>query len=118
MSYPNVSIVNSTGYNISGTVDYKSVFCSNDNYNAGNGQTWNASSRGVCLVTKISSDVSTPDGNVSATPYTSSGTAYSNFAVIQTNTNPLAFEVTRRVSLAKEDVPPIDYVEPTENQKD
>lgn len=119
MGYPYVHIVNSTTYSVSGTADYASAFCSNDNYGMGPGQSWTASSRGVCLLTKISANVVTPGGTIAATPYTSSGTSYSQFAVIQTNDNPLQFEVTRRVSLAEnEDAPPADYVEPTENQKD
>lgn len=118
MSYPYVNITNSTGYSVSGEVDYMSIFCSNDNYGMGPYKSWTASGRGVCLVTQITANVSTPGGNVTATPYTSSGTSYSQFAVIQTNDNPLEFEVTRRVSLAEEDSPPEDYVEPTTNQKD
>jgi hypothetical protein len=118
MAYPKVNIVNSTGYSVSGTVSYLSAFCSNDNYGMGPNKSWTASSRGVCLVTEISADVATPGGSVSATPYTSSGTSYSQFAVIQTNDNPLAFEVTRRVSLTAPDDKPADYEEPTTNQKD
>jgi len=118
MSYPKVHIVNSTAYSVSGTVHYASIFCSNDNYGMGAGKDWTANGRGVCLVTKISADVSTPGGTVSASAYTSSGTSYSEFAVIQTSDNPLAFEVTRRVSMANEDTPPEDYEEPTTQQKD
>jgi len=83
----------------------------------GPNKSWTASGRGVCLVTEISANVSTPGGTVEATPYTSSGTSYSQFAVLQTSDNPLAFEVTRRVSLAPEDAPPADYKEPTTKQK-
>lgn len=32
MSYPNVTIVDSTNYNAHGTVEYRSAFCSNDDY--------------------------------------------------------------------------------------
>jgi len=117
MAYPPVNIVNSTGYSVSGTVTYASAFCSNDNYGMGPNKSWTASGRGVCLVTEISANVSTPGGTVEATPYTSSGTSYSQFAVLQTSDNPLAFEVTRRVSLAPEDAPPADYKEPTTKQK-
>jgi len=117
MAYPPVNIVNSTSYSVSGAVDYASVFCSNDNYGMGPNQPWTASGRGVCLVTKITANVSTPGGTVEATPYTSSGTSYSKFAVLQTGDNPLAFEVTRRVSLAPEEGKPADYVEPTTKQK-
>lgn len=114
MSYPLVTIADSTPFNISGEVCYASLFCSNDDYSATPNTTWKASSRGVCLVTKITATVRTPQGDIVATPYTSSGTSYSQFAVIQVG--PGKFEVTRRVS-EFEDKTPEDYVEPTENQK-
>jgi hypothetical protein len=114
MAYPVVEIVDSTPYNISGTVSYASIFCSNDNYSATPNTTWSASSRGVCLVTNISAVVKTPNGDIVATPYTSSGTSYSQFAVIQTSST--SFEVTCRVSLTENDRP-ADYVEPTTKQK-
>jgi hypothetical protein len=118
MAYPLVHIVNSTQYSVKGKVDYASAFCSDDNYGMGPYKDWTANSRGVCLVTEISATVSTPGQDTSATAYTSSGTSYSEFAVLQTNDNPLQFEVTRRVSLAPDDAPPDDYEEPTTNQKD
>ena len=117
MSYPLVNIVNSTNYSASGTVEYASIFCSNDNWGAGPGQPWTASSRGVCLVTEITGNVNVNGTNIQATPYTSSGTSYSQFALIQTSFgNPPTFEVTRRVSGA-EDAQPEDYEEPTTQQK-
>jgi hypothetical protein len=114
MAYPLVEIANSTNYICTGTVHYASIFCSNDGYTVTPNTTWKASGRGVCLVTEISATVKTPSGNIVATPYTSSGTSYSQFAIIQTGPN--SFEVTRRVSLL-EDETPADYVEPTEQQK-
>ncbi len=114
MSYPLVNIHNSTNYIANGTVDYMSIFCSNDDYTVTPNTSWQASSRGVCLVTKISATVKTPNGDFQATPYTSSGTSYSQFAIIQVGPN--QFEVTRRVS-AMEDEIPADYKEPTEQQK-
>ena len=114
MSYPLVNISNSTNFIASGTVEYASIFCSNDDYTVTPTTSWQASSRGVCLVTKISATVNTPNGNIVATPYTSSGTSYSQFAIIQTGPN--SFEVTRRVS-AHEDTTPEGYKEPTEKQK-
>src|SRR5688572_29713060 len=80
MSYPVVEIANSTSYMVSGTVEYASMFCSNDNYNVTPNTTWQAGSRGVCLVTQISASVVTPNGTFQAQPYTSSGTSYSQFA--------------------------------------
>ena len=114
MSYPLVKITDSTQFNVSGKVTYASIFCSDDNYSATPYTTWSASSRGICLVTEISATVKTPDGDIVATPYSSSGTSYSQFAVIQTG--PGKFEVTRRVS-AFEDKTPKDHVEPTKDQK-
>ena len=57
---------------------------------------WIATSRGLCLVTKITATVKIPSGNIESTPYSSDGTAFSQFAIIQTGE--IQFEVTRRVS--------------------
>lgn len=114
MSYPCVDIINSTNYIASGTVSYASMFCSNDGYSVTPNTNWTADTRGACLVTEISAVVKTPNGDTQATPYTSSGTSYSQFAVLQTGPN--SFEVARRVSGA-EDVVPADHVEPTSQQK-
>ncbi len=117
MSYPLVKITNSTNYVVSGKVSYMSIFCSDDNYTVSPNTMWEASSRGVCLLTEITATVKTPNGNIVATPYTSSGTSYSNFAIIQTGAN--SFAVTRIVNLLAEDVAsvPEDYAEPTTQQK-
>ena len=95
-AYPLVSIVNSTPFIADGDVEYMSLFCSNDHYTVTPTTTWIAKSRGVCLVTKITATVKTPSGNIKATSYTSSGTSYSQFAILQTGEN--QFEVTRRVT--------------------
>ncbi|WP_339238833.1 hypothetical protein MKX40_30370 [Paenibacillus sp. FSL R5-0517] len=95
-SYPLVRIYNSTSFNASGKVEYASLFCSDDNYVVQRDETWQASSRGVCLVTRITATVRTPSGNIEAEPYTSSGTSYSQFAIIQVGPN--RFQVTRVVS--------------------
>ncbi|PLT48033.1 hypothetical protein B8V81_0165 [Paenibacillus pasadenensis] len=58
-------------------------------------ETWRASGRGVCLLTRISATVRTPSGDIAAEPYTSSGTSYSQFAIIQVGVN--QFRVTRVV---------------------
>lgn len=104
---------------IVGKVTYASAFCSDDKYTATPGVTWKASSRGVCLVKEITAVVRTPTGDILATPYTSSGTSYSQFMV---GISPSGFAVTRVVTgyslySAEEDGPPADYVEPTEQQK-
>lgn len=114
MAYPVVKIFNSTNYIASGKVEYMSAFCSNDSYSVTPNTQWKASSRGVCLLTKITATLKTPNGDIVASPYTSSGTSYSNFAVIQTRAN--SFAVTRIVSSTDESIPE-DYVEPTEQQK-
>ena len=95
-AYPLVQITNSTSFNAFGTVEYASFTCSNDDYAVERDQTWTASSRGVCLVTKISAIVRTPSGNIQAEPYTSSGTSFSRFAIIQVGVN--KFQVTRIVN--------------------
>ena len=47
------------------------------------GSYYEASSRGVCLLTQVSATIYDPvNGETSALPYTSSGTSYSQFAVI------------------------------------
>jgi hypothetical protein len=114
MAYPVVKIFDSTIYNASGKVYYMSAFCSDDNYTVTPNTKWQADSRGVCLLTKITATVKTPSGDIVATPYESSGTSYSNFAIIQTGEN--KFAVTRIVT-ATEDGKPEDYIEPTEKQK-
>src|SRR2546425_1101964 len=117
MSYPLVNIVNSTNYSASGTVEYASAFCSNDNWGAGAGQPWTASSRGGCLGAGVTANLAGNGTTIQATAYSSSGTSYSQFALIQTGFgNPPTFEVTRRVS-GTEDAQPEDYEEPTTQQK-
>lgn len=94
--YDPVQIYNSTSFNAFGKVEYASIFCSDDNYSVQRDETWSASSRGVCLLTKITATVRTPSGNIEAEPYTSSGTSFSRFAIIQVGVN--KFQVTRVVS--------------------
>jgi hypothetical protein len=114
--YPPVNIVNATGHTVSGKVHYATLLCRDDDFGAEPFQPWTARGRGSCLVTRITATAKTPGGNIAATPYASSGTSYSQFAVIQTSNTPPAFEVIRRVSGA-EDEKPRDYVEPTTEQK-
>jgi hypothetical protein len=96
--YPNVHIVNSTSYAATGTVVY--AVCSDDDYSidAGPGTSWTGPSRGGCLITKITAQLAVNGNFITATPYTSSGTSYSQFAILQTNNSPLEFEVTRRTN--------------------
>ena len=115
MSYPLVHITNSTPYAASGKVYYASIFCSDDDYTAAsNGGIWTASSRGVCLVTEVSATLYVNGNPVKAEPYTSSGTSYSQFAVIQMGSG---FAVTR-VTAAADNVDVGELLpEATETQK-
>ncbi|MCC3160037.1 hypothetical protein LJ737_22560 [Hymenobacter sp. 15J16-1T3B] len=120
MAYPPVHIVNSTPGSVSGTVTYPSFFCSDDNYSIPfNGQPWQAGGRGVCLVTKITATVVVGGQSFEAVPYTSSGTSYSQFAVIQTGVN--AFAVTRVTTEVGDAGDSVDVgellAEPTAQQK-
>ncbi len=83
MAYPKVHISNSTQHFVKGEVKYASAFCSNDDYTADPNKGWTASSRGVCLLTEITATVIVDGNDVKATSYTSSGTSYSQFAVIK-----------------------------------
>ena len=94
-AYPLASVTDSTPYPISGEVKYASAFCSDDDYTANPGTKWFASSRGVCLITRVTATVQTPNGDKTAASYSSSGTSYSNFAVIDQGGN--NFQVTRIV---------------------
>jgi hypothetical protein len=64
--YDPVQIFNSTSFNAFGKVEYASILCSDDNYNVQRDETWKASSRGVCLVTRITATVRAPSGNIQA----------------------------------------------------
>lgn len=94
MAYPKVHIVNSTNYTVKGTVKYAA--CSSDDFEITPWGNWTASSRGVCLLTKITAKVYTPGKTEEATSYSSSGTSYSQFAVLQTAPN--NFTMTRIVT--------------------
>ena len=95
--YPHVHIINSTPYQISGSVQGNDFGCSDHNYAiAGEcGNSWTADSRGLCLVATVTATVVVNGVGIAATSYQSSGTAHSQFAVIMTNNNPPSFSVTR-----------------------
>ena len=93
-AYPHVKVINSTPYTIHGTVKYAA--CHHNDFDAIKGATWEAKSRGACLLTHVDATVQTPTGNVKAKGYHSSGTSYSWFAVIDRGNN--VFEVTRVVN--------------------
>ena len=96
--YPKVKITDSTAYNVEGKVEYAGIFtCPIDGWSATPSTKWTASSRGVCLVCKITATVKTPGGNIQAKAYKASPcTSYSEFAVIADGSD--GFEVTRRVT--------------------
>ena len=91
--YPYAAVLASTEYEVSGEVHYESSLCKNDHFTAQPGTYWHATSRGVCLILKITATVHTPTGNVEAVSYTSAGTTFSQFAVIMTGSS--AYAVTR-----------------------
>lgn len=93
-AHPLVKISDSTEHGATGRVEYLSFLCGDDDYSVTPGSTWRATSRGLCLVTEIGAEVNTPNGVVQAKPYTSSGTSYSQYNIVQ-NWN--SFEVTRTV---------------------
>lgn len=98
MGHPRVTIVNSTPYDAQGNVHYASQVCPDNKYSVlGNGATWTGPDRGLCLVTRISATLRTPQGDVEAAAYTSSGTAYSQYAIIY-QANNKGFTVTRVAS--------------------
>ncbi|WP_305840333.1 hypothetical protein [Photobacterium leiognathi] len=105
MGYPLVTIVNSTNFTAEGQVQY--LACSSDSFVIAPFTTWKANSnRGICLVTEIIGHMTLAgEKEVMLKKYKSSGTAYSQFTIIQTA--PEMFEVTRRVMSTLAD----DYVE-------
>jgi hypothetical protein len=113
MGYPLVQITNSTSHVARGTVHLASIFCSNDDYSVSPGDTWTEGSRGVCLVTKIDATLNVNGVDVQATPYESSGTSYSQYAVVVYGTG---YAVTRVVTSA-DDLGVLDQPAATENQK-
>lgn len=105
MAYPPVRVTNTTQYVVSGTVNF--IACSHWDYGPLSPITYVEHKRGVCLLTKVSAKVETKEhGTVDATSYTSSGTSYSQFAVMQMSET--EFVVTRVVTGAKDETPPED----------
>ena len=77
-SYPDFHIINSTPYAASGSVKYAA--CSTDSWTTKDlpaGGAW-SHSRGVCLITSVNATVN----GIDADSYSSSGTSYSQFAII------------------------------------
>lgn len=76
--YPEVHLKNNYDDTVSGTIHYP--LCSNDDYTEAPGGTFK-NSRGACLITKITG--TSISGGYECTPYSSSGTSYSKFAIIE-----------------------------------
>ena len=86
--YPYVKVTNNTPYDGSGGWVEYGDFCKHDTFardtNLAPGDTWEASSRGWCLVKEIYAYIflpGLPDG-LACAPYKSSGTSYSEFFII------------------------------------
>lgn len=109
MGYPDVKVTNATEHNLVGGVTYESIFCSNDTFSIGigPGTSW-STSRGICLITSVYAVIDFRGTPIQATPYSSSGTSYSQFAVVQTGEK--SFEVTRLVS-AGDSAGDVEHVE-------
>jgi hypothetical protein len=113
-TYPPIQITNLTKNLVRGGDVIYSV-CRDDNYkDLKPGETWTGPARGGCLLTKITGLVDTPNGDVWATPYKSSGTSFSEFFIIERRPN--EFVITR-ITSGSEDQTPEDYVEPTTPQR-
>ena len=77
------------GYSPRAEVWYYCCFCGNDEIpGIAPGETWSATSRGICSVTGIYVDLTLPDGDqLRCTPYTSFATSYSQFFIIMKGDN-------------------------------
>jgi len=84
-AYPLAKVTNNTEYTVKGTVEYVSWTCKNDEYSVAPGKTWKASSRGVCLIDKITGRAiggSKFGENTSIVSYdVDIGTSYSQFMI-------------------------------------
>ena len=86
--YPYASITNKTPYDtVPGKdIHYSIHLCSDDQYNVAAQQTWKASSRGACLISRIEAELFPVDSAhdyMTCAPYTSTpGTSYGTFFII------------------------------------
>lgn len=114
MAYPDVHVKNSTPYKvINGKVNYASAFCSDDSFQIAPNGDW-SNSRGVCLITQVYATVVFNGHDVRATPYSSSGTSYSEYVIFETS--PGAFAITRVVTGVEDSDVGVLEAEPTEFQ--
>ena len=85
----NVHIVNQSGYIVAGEVDYVASHygvCSKDTYLIGHKGDWEASSRGLCPVTRVTVSVIDAAGNVlkDGVPFKAKASSSSEFKVVKT----------------------------------
>jgi len=93
--YPDVRVANWTPYTATFTVNYASIFCSNDNNKSVSPDGLWKGSRGLCLITSITASVKTEDNEtVRCSSYSSSGTSYSTFAVMWGGANSCSVQRT------------------------
>jgi len=93
--YPDVRVENGTPYTATFTVNYASIFCSNDNNKSVSKDGLWKGSRGLCLITSITASVKTEDNEtVRCSSYSSSGTSYSTFAVMWGGANSCSVQRT------------------------
>jgi hypothetical protein len=112
--YPPVKILNTTQHHASGRIEFAAPnICGASSYRVNAGERFTDKGRGLCLLKTITATLSTPDGSIEATPYRSSGTAYSDFAIIQDGA---LFKVTRVVN-EFEDERPAGVGDPTTEQR-
>ncbi|OEU08278.1 hypothetical protein FRACYDRAFT_250067 [Fragilariopsis cylindrus CCMP1102] len=107
-SYRPVNIKNLTPYRATGVVSYASgpFKCSDDSYEVKpRPGEWTGPSRGICLVHQITAtlhDVTGCDGDVQAKSYSSTGTAYDQFVVVEVGK--CKFQATRLTDRALEEI--------------
>lgn len=81
MAYAKIHITNSTNYTIEGTIEYQK--CKSDQFEVPPNSSWPGPRRDLCVLKKISATVHTPDRELTASPYVSSGIYYSQFNVVE-----------------------------------
>ena len=88
-AYPHVHITNKTKFEVYGDIHYKGGSfwgCGTQTYHSSPYSSFDAPSRGACLISKIS--VNAYDIGA-GTPYTSSGTGFASFVIFKTDSNNL-----------------------------
>ena len=107
-----LTIVNSTNYNAFGRMVYSAGFCGSGSYSVRPGGKWQIIQFDGCFVIEVKASLLVGHKQVPATPYDTGG-PYSNFAIIQTSSDPLGFAVIGVASTVADQVP----TEPTTQQE-